>query len=268
MFGAGMILARGCASRLLVLSATGNLRALLSGLVFAVVAQASLRGFLSPAREAIAGQMTTVSTGGNDLLEFAGLGNTSALILTASGFAIAVAFAIFRRLPVLHILAAMLVGTVIPLTWWFTYAMGGIAFEPVQLEAVSFTGPSADFLMMFLSPPGHEMDFDIGLVPGVFIGSFMAAAMTGELKLQGFEGGAAMRRYLAGAALMGFGGMLAGGCAVGAGVTGASVFALTAWITLFAIWLSAGVTDYLVDRRPERARQAIAAQAASPMPAE
>ncbi|NIN78364.1 MAG: YeeE/YedE family protein, partial [Planctomycetales bacterium] len=31
MFGAGMILARGCASRLLVLSATGNLRALVTG---------------------------------------------------------------------------------------------------------------------------------------------------------------------------------------------------------------------------------------------
>src|SRR5690242_6127188 len=34
LFGAGMIMTRGCASRLLVLSATGNLRALLSGLIF------------------------------------------------------------------------------------------------------------------------------------------------------------------------------------------------------------------------------------------
>jgi hypothetical protein len=47
------------------------------------------------------------------------------------------------------------------------------------------------------------------LVPGVFIGAFLAAWLTGELKLQGFEGGGSMRRYLAGAALMGFGGMLA-----------------------------------------------------------
>ncbi len=58
-----------------------------------------------------------------------------------------------------------------------------------------------------------------------------------------------MRRYLAGAALMGFGGMLAGGCAVGAGVTGASIFALTAWVTLFAIWIAAAVTDWVVDRK-------------------
>ncbi|MDB5544849.1 MAG: lipocalin, partial [Hyphomicrobiales bacterium] len=34
MFGSGMVLTRACASRMLVLSATGNLRALLSGLVF------------------------------------------------------------------------------------------------------------------------------------------------------------------------------------------------------------------------------------------
>lgn len=37
MFGAGMILARGCGARLLVLAATGNLRALFSGLLFAAV---------------------------------------------------------------------------------------------------------------------------------------------------------------------------------------------------------------------------------------
>lgn len=57
-----------------------------------------------------------------------------------------------------------------------------------------------------------------------------------------------MRRYLFGAVLMGFGAMLAGGCAVGAGVTGASVFALTAWLVLGGMWLGAGLTDVLVDR--------------------
>jgi hypothetical protein len=35
---------------------------------------------------------------------------------------------------------------------------------------------------------------------------------------------------------------------VGAGVTGASVFALTAWLVLGGMWLGAGLTDLLVDR--------------------
>jgi uncharacterized membrane protein YedE/YeeE len=47
MFGSGMVLAGGCASRLLVLSATGNVRTLVAGLVVTLVAQASLRGVLS-----------------------------------------------------------------------------------------------------------------------------------------------------------------------------------------------------------------------------
>lgn len=61
-----------------------------------------------------------------------------------------------------------------------------------------------------------------------------------------------MRRYLAGAVLMGFGAMLAGGCAVGS-VTGASVFALTAWLTLFSIWIGAGIADRVIDGGGETA---------------
>lgn len=251
MFGAGMVLARGCASRLLVLSATGNLRALLSGLVFAVVAQASLRGVFSPAREWVAGHATTVSTGGNDLIVLSGIDPRIAVLIACVATVTSVATAIYAGLAPWRMLTAAIVGASIPLTWWFTYAMRGLSFDPVPLNAVSFTGPSADALMLFLTRSEGGYDFNSGLVPGVFIGAFAAAALTGELKLQGFEGGANMCRYLTGAALMGFGGMLAGGCAVGAGVTGASVFAMTAWITLLAIWLSAALTDAILDRPRE-----------------
>ena len=58
LFGVGMILSRGCASRLLILSANGNLRALLSGLIFAVTAQASLSGALAPWRNTISAWWT------------------------------------------------------------------------------------------------------------------------------------------------------------------------------------------------------------------
>jgi uncharacterized membrane protein YedE/YeeE len=44
------------------------------------------------------------------------------------------------------------------------------------------------------------------------------------------------------AVLMGFGAVLAGGCTVGAGMTGGSIFSLTAWLTLIAIWLGAGLS--------------------------
>ncbi|PVB62187.1 YeeE/YedE family protein [Labrenzia sp. 011] len=247
MFGSGMVLARGCASRLLVLSATGNLRALLSGLVFAVVAQASLRGLLKPLREWLAGLWTTVDIGGNDLTAQLGLTQGVTLAFGCLWFCAGLVFAWKARKSVWQPVAACGAGLAVPLAWWFTSAMARQAFDPVQVEGVTFTGPSADTLMLVLSPPGNLLDFDIGLVPGVFLGSFLAAFLTRELALQGFEGGKSMARYLTGATLMGFGGMLAGGCAVGAGITGASIFALTAWITLSGIWLSAAVTDRLLE---------------------
>ncbi|WP_373505702.1 YeeE/YedE family protein [Aestuariivirga sp.] len=247
MFGAGMVLARGCASRLLVLSATGNLRALLSGLVFAVVAQASLRGFLQPVREWMASRLTTGQIGGNDLIAFTGVSQSIAIAFAAMWLLAGVAVAIRARAGTWRSAAAIGVGLSIPLAWWLTSSMSQQAFDPVQVESVTFTGPSADTLMLFLSQPGTLLDFDVGLVPGVFLGSFLAAFMSRELVLQGFHDGQSMRRYLAGAALMGFGGMLAGGCAVGAGVTGASVFAVTAWITLGAIWIAATLTDRVLD---------------------
>jgi len=255
IFGAGMVLARGCASRLLVLSATGNLRALLSGLVFAVVAQASLRGVLTPLREGLAGLWTTGDIGGNDLTAYLGLTSTMTIAFAGVWLLAGLVFAWRARVTLWQLVAAAGAGLAIPLAWWFTSSMARQAFDPVQVEGVTFTGPSADTLMLVLSPPGDVLDFDIGLVPGVFLGSFLAALLTRQLALQGFEGGRSMARYLTGATLMGFGGMLAGGCAVGAGITGASIFAVTAWITLTAIWLSAGLTDRLLNGRPaERLR--------------
>lgn len=87
-------------------------------------------------------------------------------------------------------------------------------------------------------------------MPGVFLGAFLAAWWFGELKLEGFQGGASMRRYILGAVCMGFGGMLAGGCAVGAGLSGTAVFTATAWVTLTSIWVAAALTDRLVDGHP------------------
>jgi hypothetical protein len=51
---------------------------------------------------------------------------------------------------------------------------------------------------------------------------------------------------------MGFGAMLAGGCAVGAGVTGGAIFALTAWLALLAMWFGAVLT-VLIEGRIEAA---------------
>jgi uncharacterized membrane protein YedE/YeeE len=249
LFGVGMILARGCSSRLLVLAAQGNLRSLLSGLIFAVTAQAALTGALSPLRLAISEWWTIDGGGARDLIARSGIGHGGALAFALVWLAAAVLWARRQRVPPWGWGGAIGVGLSIAGAWWFTYAVSKLAFDPHPIQSLSFTGPSSEVLNRVLFVTDRPVSFDLGLVPGVFIGSFLAAAWFGELKLEGFQGGASMRRYIVGAMCMGFGGMLAGGCAVGAGLSGAAVFTATSWVTLCTMWAAAALTDRLVDQR-------------------
>ncbi len=249
LFGTGMIMARGCSSRLLVLAAQGNLRSLLSGLVFAVTAQAALTGALSPLRLAISEWWTIDGGGARDLLARTGIGHGGALLFALLWLLAAIVWARRQRVPPWGWAGAIGVGLTIAGAWWFTYAMSTVAFDPHPIQSLSFTGPSSEVLSRVLFVTDKPVSFDLGLVPGVFLGSFLAAALFGELKLEGFQGGPGMRRYIAGAMLMGFGGMLAGGCAVGAGLSGAAVFTATSWVTLCAMWAAAAITDRLMDQR-------------------
>lgn len=247
LFGVGMILARGCASRLLVLAAQGNLRSLLSGLIFAVTAQSALTGALSPLRLAISGWWTVEGGPPRDLIARTGIGHGGAVLFAAVWLLAAMVWARRQRVPAWGWAGAIGVGLSIAGAWWFTYTVSTLAFDPHPIQALSFTGPSSEVLNRVLFVTDKPLSFDLGLIPGVFLGSFLAAARFGELRLEGFEGGASMRRYIAGALLMGFGGMLAGGCAVGAGLSGAAVFTATSWVTLCAMWAAAALTDRLVD---------------------
>ena len=253
LFGIGMILSRGCASRLLILSANGNLRALLSGLIFAVTAQASLNGSLAPLRNTISTWWTVEGGASRDLLELTGLGHWGGLAFGLVWMAAALFFAVRSGWGLWKWVGGIGTGLAVAAAWWFTYLMSTQSFQVIQVQALTFSGPSAEWLMRVLSSPAPAIGFDFGLLPGVFAGSFIGAWIGKDLKLEGFTDGYSMRRYIAGAILMGFGSMLAGGCAVGAGMTGGAIFALTAWITLVGMWLGAGLTDRLMDGAPTSA---------------
>lgn len=244
LFGVGMILARGCASRLLVLSATGNLRALVAGLVVTIVSQAALRGGLSPLRQELS-DWWLVDASQRNLAAL--LPDNGALVFGVVLFVCAIWLARKSQAVPWYQFGAVLVGASVALGWGLTAWHASWSFDVVAVKSVSFTGPSADTLMGLINMPVLPLSFDVGIVVGVFLGSFLAAQVSGEFKIQTFTEHTGVGRYLIGAVLMGFGGMLAGGCAVGAGVTGGAVMALTAWVALLCMWLAAGLTDRLVD---------------------
>lgn len=243
LFGVGMILARGCASRLLVLSATGNLRAIITGLVLTLTAQASLRGVLSPIREYLGALWTVPGGAARDLIASAGLSSLSVAIVAGLGLVLAFAFSRYRGNPASQTIAALAVGVAVGAGWVATYAIAQASFDVVAISSITFTGPSADTLMGFVNERALPLSFGSGLVPGVFVGAFAMAALNKEAQIQRFEPEMPMERYLVGGILMGFGSMLAGGCAVGAGMSGGAIFAVTAWVALACMWIGAVATQ-------------------------
>lgn len=248
MFGVGMVLSRGCSGRLLVLASTGNLRSVVSGLIFAVTAQMSLKGILAPYRDRLASLWITPGGENVNLLMALHLPDWSGLAIGIV-FALAGLYLAARNQIGIRVwLFASGVGFAVAVGWVLTFTLAQVAFDPVPVNSVTFSGPSANTLMFFLDRHA-VLEFDVGLVPGVVLGAFLSSLLSGQFRWQAFDSVPVMRRSMIGAVLMGFGAMLAGGCAIGNGVTGGSIFAATAWLALFCMWIGAMVTDFLLDQR-------------------
>lgn len=247
LFGVGMVLVRGCASRLLVLSASGNLRAIVTGLVLTLTAEATLRGVLAPAREALAGFWLV--SGGDARMLFQGDATMVMVIacVVAVTLILSVATGYARGVSIGALVAASCVGLAVFAGWQGTYMLSQASFDIVAVQYVTFTGPSTDTLMALVNQRAIAPGFGVGLVPGVFLGAFLGALTKREARIQRFEPDTPMERYLFGGVFMGFGSMLAGGCAVGAGMTGGSVLALTAWTAGFSTWIGAMATHRLLN---------------------
>ncbi len=86
------------------------------------------------------------------------------------------------------------------------------------------------------------MTFAIATVLGVIAGSFAWSILTKGFRWEGFASVEDTASHLIGAALMGFGGVVAMGCTVGQGITGFSTLALGSIVTFIAIVAAAAAT--------------------------
>lgn len=117
--------------------------------------------------------------------------------------------------------------------WQLTYSISQSSFEIIAVKSVTLTSPSIDTSIGVVNERSLPASFGLGLVPGVFGWAMLAGVLRGEAHIQRLEPEVLMERHLIGGALMGFGSMFAGGCAVGAGLSGGAIPALTAWVAVF-----------------------------------
>lgn len=231
-FGAGMVLTRGCISRLTVLTGSGNLRALTVMAIFAVVAHATLKGVLAPVRTTLGG--VTLPLG--DYASLAALPGGALFWAGVIGVA-GLAFAITSGARPATLILGALIGALVPLAWVGTGYILLDEFDPIAMESLSFTSPASDSLFWLIASSSIPAGFGAGLIGGVLLGALAAALAFREFRWQSFESPRQTGRYLAGAALMGFGGVLAGGCTVGAGLSGIPTLGVSALLALGSIAL-------------------------------
>lgn len=132
-FGIGMVLTRGCITRLTILSATGNLRALVVMVVFAIVAHATLKGVLAPLRLALGS--VTVDPGIATLSELPGGALVWGLLIAVP----ALAYGVIARIKPLTLIAGAVIGLLIPAAWVGTGYVLLDEFDPIALESLAFT---------------------------------------------------------------------------------------------------------------------------------
>jgi uncharacterized membrane protein YedE/YeeE len=253
MFGAGMVLTRGCVSRLTVLGGSGNLRALMVLVAFAVVAHATLKGVLAPLRTTLGsitvpmGDLTSLAALPGGALVWAGVIVVAALTVAARSGAGTV-----------PLLLAALLGLLVPLAWVGTGFVLLDEFDPIAMESLSFTSPAADTLFFGIASTSIPAGFGVGLIGGVLAGALMASLLSGRFRWQSFDNPRQTGRYLAGAALMGIGGVLAGGCTVGAGLSGVPSLSIAAMLAILSIAVGALALNALLRRTPALANTTLA----------
>lgn len=242
IFGAGFILTRGCPSRLTVLTAQGNMRAGLVMVVFGITAYAAIRGIFAPLRASFA-SATSVSVPSAVLPDWAALVllAIAVIVIWRSGVSLGKA------------IAGIGIGATVALGWWATGWLLQDSFDPTVPDSLAFTSGGSDAIFYLMVSTGIKPTFPAGVFAGVLLGAFLSAALRGELKAESFSTPGETARYLLGAVIMGIGAVWAGGCTIGAGLTGGSTLSVAALIAITATALGALVANQALNRRPQPA---------------
>ena len=249
-FGVGMALVGTCGFGALIRLGGGSLRGLVVILVLAVFALAAQRGSIGLARmyfiEPLALDLAPAADQslGSILETITGFDHRITLALALPAGILAWVFSERRyRLKGGQIAAGFSIGFLVAAGWLVTGLARQLSMdlEPVQLESASFVAPYADTLTSLTSITGAPPDYGVGLVLGVLIGAALAARRRGELRWEACDDARELKRHMAGAALMGVGGIFAMGCTIGQGVSAASTLAISAPIVMLSIVAGARV---------------------------
>jgi len=264
-FGVGMTLASGCGYKTLTRVGNGNLKSLVVFVFFGFAALMTMKGVLGVFRlqvlqiPAFTLKFDQGQTLPALLANLAGFDPGTTQLATTGVIALALLYFVLKdpgfRQSFDNNLAGLIIGLVVVAGWYVTGYLG-LAEDPETLEpsyfgtnsrlaeSISLTGPLAFSveLLSYWSDTSKAVTFGIGIALGIAIGSCIYAALAKSFRLEHFSSTEDMLRHIAGAILMGFGGVTATGCTIGQGLTGVSTLSMGSFLTFFSIIMGATIT--------------------------
>ncbi len=267
LFGVGMTLAGGCASKNLVRLGSGNLKSLVVIVTLALFAYLMTRtdfyglafhSWIQP----ISVDLRGWGIPGQDLGSIAAgiIEGDAAMLRTVLGIATALVLVVVIfsspdfRASAENAAGGFAVGSCVLVAWYLTGGpLGAANMEALEwldqrpygvgVQSLTFVGPTVD-IAAYLSDFANPLLITFGMAAslGVVLGSCLYALTSRSLRIEWFASFADLWGHLVGGALMGIGGVLGLGCTIGQGVTGASTLALGSFLTLGAIVLGSATT--------------------------
>lgn len=256
LFGIGMVLASGCASKNLLRAGAGNLKAVVVLVVVACSGFATLKGITAVLRSATVDRVHANLAGGQDLpsilarltgLEAADVAGLAGLIV--GGLLIAAALVPRDGRTKEALLGGFGVGALVACAWWISGVLGHVQEHPETLESVYIATSTRRMEgLSFVSAMAYSLDYllffsdankfaTIGMVSalGLVLGAMGHAVATRSFRWESFRSVDDMRNHLMGGVLMGVGGVTAFGCSIGQGVTGLSTLSLSSFMAVSAM---------------------------------
>jgi hypothetical protein len=259
MFGFGMTLGSGCGSKTLIRAGAGNLKSVVVMVFLAIAAYMTLKGAFAPLRanglDPVRFDFAAFGATTSDLPALAMAVGASAAVRAWLPMVVALAIAVFVfkdrefRTTAELIVGGLVVGAVVVGGWYVSGHLGYIPEDPQTLEerfvatnsgrmeSFSFVAPVAYLLELLVlwTDQSRILTFGIAGVLGMLAGSCAMALYTRTFRWEGFASVEDTANHIAGAVLMGFGGVTALGCTIGQGLTGISTLAIGSILTFASI---------------------------------
>jgi hypothetical protein len=155
-----------------------------------------------------------------------------------------------RRTPRL-LAAGVVLGLLVTAGWMLTSLLHDEFSGPARPQSLTFVSTVGKTVFAGLLNAQAFADFGVGSVFGTVLGAYLGAVFAREFRWEAFDDDREMRRHLVGAGLMGVGGILAGGCTIGQGITAGSMLALSWPVSVIGIIAGARLgIAFLMDETP------------------